>query len=132
METSSQSHLIAQAERQSELIASLTESNSKESKERLSALIESMNQIGHSLREQPSPVVEVVNTPSPKIVSTLDALASAMENSIQPLILSMEKKMDIDLRTLERIQELTNKIEIARRHASEMTRKRETGKKKDI
>ena len=132
LETSSQSHLIAQAERQSELIASLTESNSKESKERLSALIESMNQIGHSLREQPSPVVEVVNTPSPKIVSTLDALASAMENSIQPLILSMEKKMDIDLRTLERIQELTNKIEIARRHASEMTRKRETGKKKDI
>mgnify|MGYP006251608465 FL=1 len=124
--------MIAQAERQSELIASLTESNSKESKERLSALIESMNQIGHSLREQPSPVVEVVNTPSPKIVSTLDALASAMENSIQPLILSMEKKMDIDLRTLERIQELTNKIEIARRHASEMTRKRETGKKKDI
>ncbi|GHA07811.1 hypothetical protein GCM10008090_17050 [Arenicella chitinivorans] len=131
LETSSQSHLEAQAAQQTTLISSLSKQQGKETKERLSALIHSMDQIGKSLREQPSPVVEVVNTPSPKIVSTLDALASAMENSIQPLILSMEKKMDIDLRTLERIQELTSKIEVARKHASETTRRRESGKKNE-
>ena len=131
LETSSQTHLKAHTEHQSKLISELSENQNKESNKKLAALIQSMEQIGHSLREQPSPVIEVINAPSPKIVSTLDALASAMEHSIHPLILSMEKKMDIDLRTLERIQELTNKIELARKHASETSRNRASGTKKE-
>ncbi|MBX2848671.1 MAG: hypothetical protein KTR16_10135, partial [Acidiferrobacterales bacterium] len=59
----------------------------------------------------PAPVVEVVNQPSPQMVNTLDTLAAALEQSIKPLILSMEKKMDIDLRTLENISELSTRID---------------------
>ena len=44
-----------------------------------------------------------------------------MENSIQPLILSMEKKMDIDLRTLENIQELGKRIDAIKIRASKTT-----------
>ena len=53
-----------------------------------------------------------------------------MEHSISPLIQSMEKKMDIDLRTLEKIQELTNKIENAKVVAAKTTRTKKKSTRK--
>jgi len=77
-------------------------------------------------------VVEIVNQPSSKIGDTLDVLAKSMENSIKPLILSMEKKMDIDLRTLENINELSNRIDKIKVAATKTTRtrKKTTSKKR--
>ena len=120
----------AQIEHQTKLAAEQAKLESSRNNEQAASLLATLDKINQSLSELPHPVVEVVNTPSPKIVSTLDALASAMQNSIQPLILSMEKKMDIDLRTLERIQDLTNKIETARSHASATTRSKKKVTKK--
>ena len=56
-----------------------------------------------------------------------------MENSIKPLILSMEKKMDIDLRTLENIQELGKRIDALKISASKPThaRKKTVSKKRN-
>ena len=78
-----------------------------------SELVSSLHAIAQSFKQQqtPAPVVEVVNQPSPQMVATLDVMANAIENSIKPLILSMEKKMDIDLRTLENITEIGHKID---------------------
>jgi len=114
----------AQFEHQAKLATQNSETEQAQQTAQYSALLESLNHLGQSLADLPQPIIEVVNNPSPKIVNTLDVLASAMQTSIQPLILSMEKKMDIDLRTLERIQDLTNQIESAKAQASKATRAR--------
>ena len=104
----------------------------KKEAEQAQALLEALNSISESLGTQviPSPVVEVVNQPSEKIIETLDLLTESMQTSIQPLLLSMEKKMDIDLRTLERIQELTARVESLKVTASKATRKKAVSRKK--
>ena len=104
--------------------------NSEQYKQLNESLLETLKGIQQSFGQLPEPVVEVVNMPSPTIVDTLDLLAHSLENSIRPLIQSMEKKMDIDLRTLERIQELTNKIEATKVTASKTTRTRKATKAK--
>ena len=119
-----------QLEHQAKLATQQSESERAHQSSQYATLLEAVNQLGDSMSDLPQPIVEVINTPSPKIVNTLDVLASAMENSIQPLILSMEKKMDIDLRTLERIQDLTQKIESARKLATKTTRSRKKTTKK--
>jgi hypothetical protein len=130
IETSASDSNQSRLDHESKIASELSQQARKYNDEQLTALLSAIDQINQSLSQLPQPVVEVVNTPSPKIVSTLDALTSAMEHSIQPLILSMEKKMDIDLRTLERIQELTSKIDTARKQASETTRTRKKVRKK--
>lgn len=120
----------AQLEHSAEQTAKQTQAEEQRQAEQYASLLETLNQINQSLSELPQPIVEVVTHPSPKIESTLDVLASSMMTSIHPLILSMEKKMDIDLRTLEKIQDLTNKIETARAQASKTTRTRKKAKKK--
>ena len=75
------------------------------------ALLASLDSINRSLGVSSDTVVEITNTPSDAIGRTLEVLASSIENSIKPLILSMEKKMDIDLRTLENINDLSVKID---------------------
>ena len=94
------------------------------------SMLKVLKGIQESLGQLPEPVIEVVNTPSPKIIDTLDVLANSLEHSISPLIQSMEKKMDIDLRTLEKIQDLTNKIGNAKVLAAKTTRtKKKTNRK---
>ena len=131
---------ISQSSEQSVLLSN--ERNAEQSKlmkielkkeaEQAQALLEALNSINESLGTQtiPSPIVEVVNQPSEKIIETLDLLTESMQTSIQPLLLSMEKKMDIDLRTLERIQDLTSRVESLKVTASKTTRKRSTPRKK--
>ncbi len=120
----------AQRKQDSKAAAELKAADDQRTSQQAAQLMEALTQINESLANLPQPIVEVVNNPSPKIVQTLDALCSAMETSIQPLILSMEKKMDIDLRTLERIQDLTNKIETAKAQASKVSRERKPVKRK--
>ena len=111
-----------QAEQQQEYARLQLSNDNKQTK----ALLESLNAISQSLEQQTAPVVEVVNQPSEQMIATLDTMANAMETSIQPLILSMEKKMDIDLRTLERIQELTQRVESIRSSATKAAKKKKT------
>jgi len=94
-------------------------------------LVSSLKAIAKSFKQQsaPAPVVEVVNQPSPQMVDTLDTLAAAMENSIKPLILSMEKKMDIDLRTLENITEISQRIDTVKESIKVNTTKNNKSKK---
>lgn len=50
--------------------------------------------------------VVVVNQPVPGIDKILRVLAETIEKSIFPLVRSMDKKLDIDLRTHERMQDV--------------------------
>lgn len=87
------------------------------------ALLKSLASISEALTTQAGPTVEIVNQPSDKMINTLDIMAAAMETSIQPLLLSMEKKMDIDLRTLEKIQDLSSRIQAIKTEAAKTTTK---------
>src|SRR5690606_34055479 len=52
------------------------------------------------------PKIEVINQPVPGIDKILHVLAETIENSNFPLVRSMDKKLDIDLRTHEKMQDV--------------------------
>ncbi|MGH1472565.1 MAG: DNA repair ATPase [Cellvibrionaceae bacterium] len=54
--------------------------------------------------------VEVINQPVPGIDKLLKALAGTMENSIFPLIRTMDKKFEIDLRTHDKMQDVSDQL----------------------
>ena len=50
------------------------------------------------------PSIKIINEPVPGIDKVLTVLAETIEHSIFPLVRSMDKKLDIDLRTHEKMQ----------------------------
>ncbi|MBU2986235.1 DNA repair ATPase [Saccharophagus degradans] len=57
-----------------------------------------------------APKVEVVNQPVPGLDKILSVLAETIEHSIFPLVRSMDKKLDIDLRTHEKMSEVSSRL----------------------
>jgi len=56
------------------------------------------------------PRVEVVNQPVPGMDKVLTVLADTVEHSIFPLMRSMDKKLEIDLRTHDKMQDIANQL----------------------
>ena len=56
------------------------------------------------------PRVEVINQPVPGIDKLLHVLAQTIENSIFPLVRSMDKKLEIDLRTHDKMTDVANQL----------------------
>lgn len=56
--------------------------------------------------ERSTPSVEVVNQPVPGLDKVLTVLADTMEHSIFPLVRSMDKKLEIDLRTHDKMKDI--------------------------
>ncbi len=56
------------------------------------------------------PAVTVINEPVPGVDKLLSVLAGTIEHSILPLVHSMEKKLDIDLRTHDRMKEVSSQL----------------------
>ncbi|VUD69365.1 hypothetical protein TDB9533_04732 [Thalassocella blandensis] len=54
--------------------------------------------------------IEVINQPVPGIDKLLQVLASTIESSIYPLVRSMDKKLEIDLRTHERMSDVSQQL----------------------
>jgi len=63
-----------------------------------------------ALAKRPIPKVEVTNPPVQGIDVILRVLADSIENSLTPVVKSMEKKLDIDLRTHERLISIANQL----------------------
>lgn len=63
-----------------------------------------------SLSDKQTPKVEVHNPPVPGIENILRVLADAIEHSLSPVVRSMEKKLDIDLRTHERLTDISTQL----------------------
>ena len=60
--------------------------------------------------EQGRPNVEVVNQPVPGMDKILTVLANTIEHSIFPLVRSMDKKLEIDLRTHEKMNDISQQL----------------------
>jgi hypothetical protein len=56
------------------------------------------------------PSIEVVNQPVPGIDKILTVLANTIEHSIYPVVQSMDKKLDIDLKTHERMTDISRQL----------------------
>ena len=56
------------------------------------------------------PEIQVVNQPVPGMDKVLTVLAETLEYSVLPLVRSMEKKLDIDLRTHERLKDISGQL----------------------
>ena len=56
------------------------------------------------------PKIEVINQPVPGLSKILSALADTIEHSIYPLVRNMDKKLDIDLRTHEKMEEISTHL----------------------
>lgn len=73
------------------------------------SLTESLQNIAASLKERQAKV-EVINQPVPGIDKLLQVLATTIESSIYPLVRSMDKKLDIDLRTHEKMTDVAKQL----------------------
>lgn len=58
------------------------------------------------------PKVEVINQPVPGVDKILRVLANTIEDTIFPLVRSMDKKLEIDLRTHEKMSEVSNQLRL--------------------
>lgn len=56
------------------------------------------------------PQVEVINQPVPGIDKILSTLADTIEHSLMPVVKSMDKKLDIDLRTHHKLEEIFEQL----------------------
>ena len=56
------------------------------------------------------PNVKVINEPVPGIDKVLTTLVETLETSILPLVRSMEKKLEIDLRTHDRMKDISRQL----------------------
>ncbi|MGK8438492.1 DNA repair ATPase [Ectopseudomonas hydrolytica] len=68
------------------------------------------------------PQVEVVAPPQPGTQKLLESLADSLENSFLPLIRAMDKKIDIDLRTHNRMLEISTQLRDLSAHLGQQQR----------
>lgn len=105
------------AEYKSEPVVSVAkqETTVKEKAVQDTAMMQLVNQSLQRLEKlaQPTtPKVEVVNQPLPGLDKVLNVLAQTLEGAILPLVRNMDKKLDIDLRNHEKIEEVSLQIKI--------------------
>lgn len=83
--------------------------NSNKKLENQAVLINTLNEIKQAIVANETSV-EVVNQPVPGMDQLLRVLATTIESSIYPLVRSMDKKLDIDLRTHEKMNEVSQSL----------------------
>ncbi len=76
----------------------------------LLALKSVIEKIESTTKNTPPPKVEVINQPVPGVDKILRVLAKTIEGTIFPLVRSMDKKLEIDLRTHEKMSEVSNQL----------------------
>lgn len=64
------------------------------------------------MAQVPAPSVEVVNQPLPGLDKVLQVLANTLEGSLLPLVRNMDKKLDIDLRNHEKIEQVSHQLKL--------------------
>lgn len=62
-------------------------------------LIATLKQFEETLKQVRQPSVEVINQPVPGLDTLLQTLTSSIQDSLYPIVRSMDKKLEIDLRT---------------------------------
>lgn len=73
------------------------------------AIREGIDRLGEVLAAN-TPNVQVVNQPVPGIDKILTVLADTLENAILPLVKNMDKKLEIDLRTHDKMKDISTRL----------------------
>jgi hypothetical protein len=102
---------IANQQQASPIIDAELKADSSEVFEQNQKILQALEQLGRNLVIK-SPDVNVVNQPVPGIDKVLTVLAQTIEHSIFPLVKSMDKKLDIDLRTHEKMKEISAQLRL--------------------
>ncbi|WP_020407896.1 DNA repair ATPase [Hahella ganghwensis] len=94
-----------------------------------SGLLESLSSLGQTIskstpRLKVEPKVEVTSPPVPGLENILRVLADTWQNSLYPLVHSMDKKIDIDLKTQEKMHDISRQL---RELEEEIKRSRKPG-----
>lgn len=106
---------ISQANHQETIIPEPVQQPEKEdkpSKVELHALkaLQELNTTLEKMAAPKAPSIEVINQPVPGIDRLLKALADTLEHSIFPLVRSMDKKIDIDLGTHNKMKDISKQL----------------------
>jgi hypothetical protein len=125
-ENAEQSNQIREQDKQQRIESELLLRNEEQpyetaSIEQLQGLNQSLNQFASVVStgmklmvkqssQQVAPKVEVINQPVPGLDKILKALADTMENSLFPLVRSMDRKIDIDLKTHDKIKDISSQL----------------------
>jgi hypothetical protein len=91
-------------------------------------IVESLDQLQKGLIASQAKV-EVINQPVPGIDKILGALADTMKNSIFPLIKTMDKKMEIDLRTHDKMADISSQLQRLEEDSQKSAKKTRTQSK---
>lgn len=76
--------------------------------DQLPELVGAVNRLADNWQQQMGDEIQIVNQPVPGLDDLLRVIADSLQTSIMPLVVNMDKKLDIDTRNLEKINELTN------------------------
>lgn len=107
-----QQHLQQHEQQQQSQQALLAASNKafQQSNQQLAgSVLTGLKQFAEAL-QQIKPQVSVVNQPVPGMDKILRVLAETIEHSIFPLVRSMDKKIDIDLRTHDKMRDISDQL----------------------
>jgi hypothetical protein len=77
--------------------------------EHLQAIVNSLGNMGEVIKAH-RPHVEVVNQPVPGMDQVLQALADTIEHSFMPMVRHMDRKLEIDLGTHYKIEEIGDEL----------------------
>ena len=96
------------AQLREQLVIASSDSESRRGEERV-ALESKLSEIGKALQGL-NMDVSVVNEPLPGLDSALESLAQTMETSFVPVVVAMNKKIDVSMQVLEEVTNLSGKI----------------------
>lgn len=75
-------------------------------------VIKPLTHISEALQDKPETNVQVVNQPVPGLDAVLTTLAETLEYSFMPLLKTMDKKLEIDLRNHQRMQDIIKELRL--------------------
>ncbi len=105
----STSHISREAKLQNRLNKQIAKQEISSGNEKDAALLTALEEIKAAIKESDAKV-EVVNEPVPGIDKLLRVLATTIESSIFPLVRSMDKKLDIDLKTHDKMSDVFKQL----------------------
>ncbi len=72
--------------------------------------------ISEALQDKPETNIQVVNQPVPGLDAVLTTLAETLEYSFMPVLKTMDKKLDLDLRNHQRMQDIITELKLLGQH----------------
>lgn len=72
--------------------------------------------ISEALQDKPETSIQVVNQPVPGLDAVLTTLAETLEYSFMPVLKTMDKKLDLDLRNHQRMQDIITELKLLGQH----------------